>query len=101
MSVDLFTYTAPVGRNHPRTSYQAADAIAPIAGKLQQEVFAFARERGNYGFTDAEMFERWPERSENSLRPRRVELVEAGWLKDSGNRRKNSRGRSCVVWCVV
>lgn len=101
MNVDLFTYTAPVGRNHPDTSYKAADAIAPVAGKLQQTVYAFAVERGAYGFTDAEMFDRWPDRSENSLRPRRVELVAAGWVKDSGNRRPNKRGRSCVVWCVT
>ena len=98
---DLFTYTAPVGRNHPRTSYQAADAIAPIAGKLQQAVYRFACERGDYGFTDAEMFNHWPDLSENSLRPRRVELVVAGWLKDSGQRRPNSRGRSCVVWVIT
>jgi hypothetical protein len=99
-AADLFTYQAPVGRNHPETSYQAADAITPVAGKLQQSVYAFAVERGAYGFTDAEMFERWPDKPENSLRPRRIELVVAGWLKDSGKRRLNVRGRPCVVWCV-
>lgn len=98
MSCDLFTYQTPVGRNHPETSHQAADAIAPVAGKLQQAVYAFAVSRGDYGFTDAEMFDRWPDKAENSLRPRRIELVAAGWLKDSGQRRPNSRGRSCVVW---
>lgn len=101
MSIDLFSYTAPVGRNHPDTSYKAADAIAPIAGKLRQAVYAFFVERGSYGATDAEIFDRWPEKSENSLRPRRVELVEAGWLKDSGKRRLNKRGRSCCVWTVT
>lgn len=99
--MDLFTYQAPVGRNHPETSYKAADAIAPVAGKLQQSVYAFAVERGAYGFTDAEMFDHWPDKSENSLRPRRVELVEAGWVKDSGRRRQNSRGRFCVVWIAA
>ena len=99
--MDLFTYQAPVGRNHPDTSYKAADAIAPVAGKLQQMVYAFAVERGDYGFTDAEMFNHWPDKPENSLRPRRIELVVAGWLKDSGKRRPNSRGRSCVVWCIA
>jgi hypothetical protein len=47
------------------------------------------------------MYERWPDLLENNLRPRRIELVEAGWLKDSGQRRKNRRGRACVVWCVT
>jgi hypothetical protein len=100
MMQTLFDYQAPVGRNHPDTSYKAADAIMPVAGKLQQAVYAFAVERGAYGFTDAEMFEQWPDKSENSLRPRRIELVVAGWLKDSGKRRPNKRGRSCVVWSV-
>lgn len=101
MPSDLFTYETPVGRNHPDTSYKAADAIAPVAGKLQRAVYAFAEERGDYGFTDAEMFDRWPDKPENSLRPRRIELVAARWLKDSGRRRLNARGRSCVVWVVA
>lgn len=99
---DLFTYAPPpVRHDHPETSYMAADAIAPVTGKLRRAVYAFAVERGSYGFTDAEMFDQWPAKSENSLRPRRIELVEAGWVKDSGRRRLNTRGRSCVVWCVT
>jgi DNA-binding LytR/AlgR family response regulator len=101
MSADLFTYQNPVGRDHPRTSYQAADAIAPVTGKLQQAVYAFAVERGDYGFTDAEMYERFSDNLENNLRPRRIELVAARWLKDSGKRRPNRRGRACVVWVVT
>ena len=99
-TLPLFAYTAPVGRNHPDTSYKAADAITPVAGKLQQQVYAFAVDCGDFGFTDAEMFDQF-EKSENTLRPRRIELVAAGWLKDSGKRRDNIRGRSCVVWCAV
>lgn len=98
---DLFTYVAPVGRNHPATSYQAADAIAPVTGKLQRAVYAFAVERGDFGFTDAEMYDRFPDQPENNLRPRRIELVAANWLKDSGRRRPNQRGRSCVVWVAT
>jgi hypothetical protein len=99
---DLFAYAPPpVRHDHPETSYAAADAIAPVTGKLRQVVYAFAVERGTYGFTDAEMFDAFPEKPENSVRPRRIELQQAGRLIDSGKRRANGRGRQCVVWMVA
>lgn len=36
----------------------------------------------------------------NSVRPRRVELVDAGWVEDSGRRRKHN-GRDHVVWTLT
>lgn len=99
--MDLFEYSPPVRRDHPETSHMAADAIAPVTGKLRQAVYAFAVERGNYGFTDAELFTAFPDKPENSIRPRRIELQQSGRLEDSGKRRLNSRGRACVVWRIA
>jgi hypothetical protein len=99
--MDLFEYQPPpVRHDHPDTSYQAASAIAPVTGKLRQAVYAFAVERGAYGFTDAELFVSFPEKPENSIRPRRIELAQAGRIVDSGKRRENARGRQCVVWTI-
>lgn len=36
--------------------------------------------------------------SANTQRPRRLELVEAGLVKDSGQRRKTSKGNDAIVW---
>jgi hypothetical protein len=36
--------------------------------------------------------------SPSGLRSRRAELVVAGWVKATGNRRKNHRGRDEMVW---
>jgi hypothetical protein len=91
----------PVRHDHPETSFQAAESIAPVTGKLRQAVYAFAVERASYGFTDSELFTAFPDKPENSIRPRRIELVEAGRLIDSGTRRQNHRGRQCVVWAVA
>jgi len=100
--IDLFTYNPPpVRHDHPETSYMAADAIVPVTGKLRQAVYAFAVERGGYGFTDSELFSAFPEKPENSIRPRRIELQQAGRLVDSGKRRMNTRGRACIVWLVA
>lgn len=102
MQQSLFDYSPPpkVRHDHPETSYKAAEAIAPVTGKLRQMVYAYALERGSYGFTDQELFLAFPDRSENSLRPRRIELVDAGKLADDGQRRRNMRGRECVVWSI-
>lgn len=100
-TLPLFAYQPPkVRHDHPETSYAAAQAIAPVTGKLQQMVYTFAVQRGSYGFTDQELFLAFPDRSENSLRPRRIELVDAGRLIDNGQRRKNARNRECIVWIV-
>ena len=37
----------------------------------------------------------------SSQRPRRVELVQAGLVKDSGQRRATSSGRTAVVWVAA
>ena len=40
-------------------------------------------------------------RNPNTVRPRRVELVEGGHIRDSGARRLNGYGNPCVVWEVA
>lgn len=37
----------------------------------------------------------------NSQRPRRIECVERGWVRDSGYKRKTMAGWKAIVWKVT
>lgn len=39
--------------------------------------------------------------SPSSVRPRRVELIEGGWVEDSGLRRDSTYGHAMTVWAVT
>lgn len=97
-------YEPPPYQAHSNTSAAAAARIEPVAGTLRMVVLAeFKRHRG--GLTDEELVAVLSDRlyppSENTVRPRRVELVRHGWLRDSGRRRNTRSGRAAVVWEYV
>lgn len=97
--MDLLTLLAPgakVRRDHPDTSKQAALRIAPKTGTKRATVLA-AITRSADGLTDEEMQQQIP-MSANTQRPRRVELVEGGFIRDSGRRRKTSSDDLAIVW---
>lgn len=96
---DLFDYRPPpVRHDHPETSHEAADKIAPVTGRWRKAIFEFASR--DQGVTDDEIFARWPDESQSTLRPRRVELVQSRHLIDSGEKRPNRRGNPCIVWTI-
>lgn len=81
------------------------DAVTSVAAArglkretLKSRVMAFAREAGVFGFLDEELFAIDPSRPESSLRKRRTELFQAGWILDAGYDRKNSHGQPSKVW---
>jgi hypothetical protein len=82
---------------HAETSSAAAAAIFPVAGTLRGLVLASLRERG--AMTDEEMQDILA-MNPNTQRPRRIELVEALLVRDSGQRRPTRSGRMAVVWEV-
>ncbi len=90
---------APSQRHSP-TSVAAADAIGPALNDLQIRLLAFLRERGDEGATDEEGVESlgW---SPSTYRPRRVELVAKGLVRDQGRQRKCRSGRNAAVWGVA
>lgn len=61
------------------------------------KVYAFIRGRGRFGATDeeAQITLSLPGNTET---PRRLELVKAGAVKDSGRKRKTRRNRKAIVW---
>lgn len=88
----------------PDTSWAAAASFTPERlTAMQGDVLAFFRQRGPHGATDAELEAalgyRYPGFS--TLRKRRSELKQAGWLRDSGQRRKNAGGSSMILWEVT
>jgi hypothetical protein len=91
--LDLFT--AP--HNGTPTSRAAAVAIQPNAGTLRAKVLEWLREHGPA--TDEEMQNGIPMPA-STQRPRRVELVTAGLVVDSGTTRTTTSGRSAVLWRV-
>jgi hypothetical protein len=79
------------------TSEAAAESIKPEASRLREIVLCFIRASGQGGLTDDEMQELIPMGC-NTQRPRRVELVNAGYVFNSGRKRKTKSGRDATVW---
>lgn len=83
-----------VTRNPARTSAQAARRVMPRTGTQRARVLAYIVESGDA--TDFEIA-RDVELSSNSVRPRRGELIEGGFLEDSGKTRQH-QGSKWTVW---
>lgn len=79
------------------TSRMAAEAMKPTAGRLRQRVYERLVLAGYDGMTDCELQEALA-MNPSTQRPRRVELVNAGLVRDSGVRRNTASGRKAIVW---
>lgn len=77
-----------------QTSKDAARAIEPKLNKLQLLVLAAIEFRGKLGATDNEI-QAYLGMGGSTERPRRIELLRAGKVRDSGIRRNRS-----IVWIV-
>jgi hypothetical protein len=89
-----------VGHTHPDPSRAAAERVTPRTGTQRARVLDYVRWasetwRDNPGATDAEV-QRALGMDGNTERPRRIELVNAGHLEDSGRRRDGA-----IVWVVT
>lgn len=82
------------------TSEEAAEAIAPRLSVLQDRVLWYLRSLPVSGATDEQMQVELC-MMPSTQRPRRIELVAAGLVKDSGQRRRTRSGRSAVVWAAT
>ena len=91
--------TAP-SQPHSETSVKAAELIEPSVGSLQAKILSGLREESYLGQTDEEIALAW-ELNPSTSRPRRIELVNAGLVVDSGRTRKTISGRAATVWIAV
>jgi len=87
----------PKYQAHSVTSKEAAAAIEMTAKTLRSYVYRYIVNAGKHGATDDQI--QAALRMEGSTeRPRRVELQELGWIRDSGQVRKTRKGRNATVW---
>ncbi len=85
------------GTDHPVTSHLAAERVLPHTGTQRFRVLRSLYYALPGGLTDEEMVQEL-EMNPNTQRPRRVELVDGGWVRDSGNRRNTRSGSRAIVW---
>lgn len=91
-------------RGDPETSHEAAESLTDL-GEKQWSVLVLMRVIGDA--TDAEIAERYaihrtlPDQSASGLRTRRKELVDRGYVADTGRRARLSSGRRAIIWGVV
>lgn len=79
------------------TSAAAGAAILPKSGTLRRRVYDFIASRGDRGATDEEMQDVL-EMGANTQRPRRVELLRDGLIRQSQEKRETKSGKLAVVW---
>lgn len=83
----------------PQTSHEAAQSVTNLTATKQSILKAL-----NHPRTDIDLIEAYrnlktaPRASESGIRSRRAELVVAGLVVDTGERRKLSSGRQAIVW---
>ena len=82
---------------HSETSRESAKKIESNAKTLRGEVLRFLTERPGAGATDEEI-QLGLGLNPSTQRPRRIELVERGVVRDSGLKRSTKSGRRAVVW---
>ncbi len=87
----------PPFQKHSDTSKEAASKMKAPAKGLRATVFEHLRSLYPGGATDEEM-QRELEIGPSTQRPRRIELVQADLVQDSGTTRKTAAGRKAVVW---
>lgn len=79
------------------TQRLAAIQAMPRTGTARRRVLDFIRVAGDAGATDEEI-QQGLGMNPSTQRPRRVELVEGHWIKDSGRTRRTDSGMAAVVW---
>lgn len=85
---------------HSKTSKAAAEQIEPFTGTERGRVLTFIRGCEERGATDDEI-QHALMMNPSTERPRRVELVRMGFIRDSGRVRPTQTGRAAVVWIQV
>lgn len=88
------SYPHKPGAKKRETSFAAAEAMAPRAGTLREQVLEEIR---RCPATPDEVAQRLKV-TVLATRPRVTELSKLGLVVDSGSRRKNSSGRTAIVW---
>jgi hypothetical protein len=81
------------------TSKAAAESMQICATSLKEEVYRIIS-KSEDGMTDEEIQQRL-DMNPSTERPRRIELVLSGALRNSGRQRTTRSGRKAVIWEVA
>jgi hypothetical protein len=92
--------TVRLGRRSPKTSQIAAERVLPRTGTKRARVFALIQDAGERGLCDHEIeaLTGWLHQSASSIRNG---LMNDGWIKDSGLRRKTPQLNNAIAWVVA
>lgn len=85
--------------NPQPTTKLAALKVLPRTGTQRAEVLDAIIGAGARGMTDAEL-QRSLGMNPSTERPRRVELVQGGWIIDSGQKRVSAGADLSIVWVL-
>ena len=83
----------------PATSHEAASDATPLSGRHRRIALAALRYAGSYGMTDFELAAATGVQ-QTSIGVRRKELVRAGFVEATEQRRLSPSGSSAIVWRV-
>ncbi len=89
-----------LAHNGTPTSKAAAESMRHLSVTVRNRVYEHLLEQADYGATAAEIEDTMCIAG-NTLRPRLVELRQAGRIEDSGRTRPTPSGRQAVVWVAV
>lgn len=92
-------YAVPAVGGSETSLEAAASWMVEDTNALRARVYAALLARGAFGATDEEL-QIALGMNPSTERPRRIELVERGRVRDSGARRLTRSGRRAVVWIV-
>jgi hypothetical protein len=84
----------------PETERKAAIAVYPRTGTARRRVLDHIAAAGEHGSTDEEASLALQMRLYTAA-PRRKELVDDGWVEDSGKRRPTATGTDAAVWVLT
>lgn len=90
---------ATARRTDPDTSHAAARAFTEERlTAIQRDVLAFFRAKQRATDEDVEDALKSKHPAFSTLRKRRTDLVERGFLRDSGDRKINRNNRKMIIW---
>lgn len=95
MTIQMSIFDQPPFQRHSATSRDAAESMRGKTARIRDVVFETLRNRP---MTDEELINEIGI-SQNTVRPRRVELAQRGLIAEVG-KRPTSSGRMAVVWGV-
>lgn len=96
---DLFSTLHRTG--DPRTSVEAAAAVAPRVVKLRLKVLEFAAREGGMPFTDRQLEQAFGNNG-STYRSRRAELTAMGLIADTGMVRQHGTSRRHhIIWRIT